>query len=400
MLSTTNLELGLKLIRHIWKNRLAGRTRFPVVTMLEPLEVCNLTCKGCGRIREYRESVIEKKLMLSVEDCLRVTAEADTPIVSIAGGEPLIHPHIDQVVAGIIAQGRFVYLCTNGLLMERGMEKIPPSRHFAWVVHLDGMPDVHDYWVERQGVWSKAMQAVDKALAAGYRVCSNTTMFKTSDVGDLQRLFELLAEKGVEGLMISAGYPYEQVPDRDIFLEREASLATFRKALDHPKKLPFYNNPLYLDFLRGQRDYPCRAWTNPTYTPLGWRKPCYLIADDHTDSLADLMDPALWEQYGVGKNPRCATCTMHSGFEAGIIQQVFTDPVEFAALVKAGLGLGRKNGRASDRLAEFSSAGEAPATAGELSAFTLAPPAPADEQALPIQVLELPQEAVSLDQEA
>lgn len=391
MLSISNAELGLKIMRHVWKNRRAGRKRFPMVTMLEPLEVCNLTCKGCGRIREYRESVIEKKKMLTVEECLRVVAEADTPIVSIAGGEPLIHPHIDKIVEGIIAQKRFVYLCTNGLLMERGMEKIKPSRYFAWVVHLDGMRDVHDFWVEKKGTWDKAMEALDKALAAGYRVCSNTTMFKGSDVADLRQLFELLTRKGVEGMMISAGYPYQHVPDHDIFLERAASIATFRKALQPGKKLRFYNNPLYLEFLRGERDYPCRAWTNPTYTPLGWRKPCYLIADEHTASLDELMDEGLWEKYGVGKDPRCATCTMHSGFEAGIIQEVFSDANGFLNLVKAGLRSARANGK-NGHLPESGPIEQAIPVHLSISAE--------QDSLIPLESLDLAQEAVPVEREA
>ena len=333
----TPIELGLRVAGHIWKNRLQGRKRFPIVTMLEPLETCNLTCKGCGRIVEYRDSVITKHKMLSVEKCLEVVEEADAPIVSIAGGEPLIHPQIDEIVEGIIAQKRFVFLCTNGLLMKRGMEKIKPSKYFSWVVHLDGMRDTHDYWVERKGTWDKAMGHLKTALDKGYRVCTNTTIFKDSDVEDLKDLFQNLTDAGIEGIMISAGYPYQSIEERNIFLDREQSIQTFRKALDVTRNFRFYNNPLYLSFLRGERNYPCQAWTNPTYTPLGWRKPCYLIADEHTDSLDELMEDSLWETYGTNKDPRCASCMMHSGFEPGIIQGAFTNPREFGALVGAYL---------------------------------------------------------------
>ncbi|MFC1878841.1 adenosyl-hopene transferase HpnH [Chloroflexota bacterium] len=332
-MKSTSIEIGLRIVGHVWKNRLAGREHFPIVTMLEPLEACNLTCKGCGRIREYRESVILKKKMLSTEKCLEIVEEADTPIVSIAGGEPLIHPQIAEIVASIIAQKRFVFLCTNGLLMERGMEKIKPSKYFSWVVHLDGMADTHDYWVERKGTWEKATKALRRAIKEGYQVCTNTTIFKDSDVDDLHRLFKNLTDLGVDGMMISTGFPYQSVTSQDIFLERELSMQVFRKVLDPTRKFRFYNNPLYLEFLRGIRDYPCRAWTNPTYTPLGWRKPCYQIADEHTHSLNELMDASLWERYGVGNDPRCASCTMHSGFEAGIVQEMFSTPKGFAALV-------------------------------------------------------------------
>ncbi|OGO31693.1 MAG: hopanoid biosynthesis associated radical SAM protein HpnH [Chloroflexi bacterium RBG_16_54_18] len=341
-MNTTNIELGMKLMAHVWKNRLAGRKRFPIVTMLEPLEVCNLTCKGCGRIREYRESVIEKKKMLTVEECLRITAEADAPIVSIAGGEPLIHPKIDEIVAGIIAQKRYVFLCSNGILMERAFEKIKPNKHFSWVVHLDGMPEVHDFWVERKGTWDKAMNALKRALNEGYRVCTNTTLFRSSDVNDLHQLFRMLTDLGVEGMMVSAGYPYISTPSQDIYMEREMSIRSFSKALDPTKGFRFYNNPLYLEFLRGERQYPCRAWTNPTYTPLGWRKPCYLLADEHTQDLGELMQDEVWEKYGFGKDPRCASCTMHSGYEAGIIEDSFTRPKAFLDLILSGLTAGRK----------------------------------------------------------
>ncbi|MEJ2264262.1 MAG: adenosyl-hopene transferase HpnH [Anaerolineales bacterium] len=358
------LELGLRMTWHIWKNRLSGRKRFPIVMMLEPLETCNLTCKGCGRIREYRESVILKRMMVPVDKCLQMVEQADAPVVSIAGGEPLIHPEIDKIVSGIIEQKRFVFLCTNGLMMERAMEKIKPSKHFCWVVHLDGMRDTHDYWVERKGTWNKAIQALQRAIDAGYRVCTNTTVFKDSDLEDLHQLFRFLTDAGVEGMMVSAGYPYQSLPDRDIFLEREESIRTFRKALDPTRNFNFYNNPLYLSFLRGERDYPCRAWTNPTYTPLGWRKPCYLIADEHTQDLDELMEDQLWERYGVGMDDRCASCMMHSGFEAGIVQEALTNPTEFAGLVKGFLGesaSGLKNG---SRRAGAEVPGEHPAQHG------------------------------------
>lgn len=350
-MSKTPIELGLRMAMHIWKNKLKGRKRFPIVTMLEPLEVCNLACKGCGRIIEYKESVIQKKLMLSPDKCMEVVEEADSPVVSIAGGEPLIHPQIDEIVNRITDSGRFVFLCTNGLLMERGMQKIKPSKRFAWVVHLDGTQETHDFWVDREGVFDKAVGMVETALERGYRVCTNTTLFKDSNIEDLQKLFGRLTDMGVEGMMLSAGYPYQAVPKQDIFLDRDQSIRTFRQALDPRKRFNFYNNPLYLQFLRGERDYPCQAWTNPTYTPLGWRKPCYLIADEHTQTLDELMEPELWENYGVGRDDRCASCMMHSGFEAGIIQRAFTDPREFAELARAFLGMGAGRERRQPQVA-------------------------------------------------
>jgi hopanoid biosynthesis associated radical SAM protein HpnH len=340
-MKAVSIEMGLRMAWHVWKNQLIERDRFPIVTMLEPLETCNLTCKGCGRIREYQDSAIREKKIVSLERCLEITKEAGSPVVSIAGGEPLIHPQITQIVEGIIAQNRFVFLCTNGILMENAMKKIKPNRHFCWVVHLDGTAEVHDYWVDRKGTWEKAMKAVAHALEQGYRVCTNTTVFKDCNVDDLHRLFQDLMEMGVEGLMISAGYPYESLPDRDVCLERELSTRTFKQVLSTDRKFRYYNNPLYLEFLRGNRDYPCRAWASPTYTPEGWRKPCYLIADEHTESLDELMDASLWDRYGTGKDARCASCTMHSGYEPGIINETFRSPREFTALVVSYF----KNGR-------------------------------------------------------
>ncbi len=335
------IEIGIRMAWHVWKNRLADRQRFPIVTMLEPLEACNLTCRGCGRIREYLDSVILEKKMVSLETCLNIVEEAGAPVVSIAGGEPLLHPQIEKIVEGIIAQKRFVFLCTNGLLMERAMKTIRPSKYFCWVVHLDGMAEIHDYWVDRKGTWDKAIKAMTQALDEGYRVCTNTTVFNDCNVEDLHLLFHNLTHLGVEGLMVSSGYPYQSLSDRDIFLEREISKLTFQKILNPNNRFRFYNNPLYLEFLMGNREYPCRAWANPTYTPLGWRKPCYLIADEHTLSLDELMDSSLWERYGVGKDPRCASCTMHSGYEAGIVQETFSNPQEFGALIALLL----KNGK-------------------------------------------------------
>jgi hopanoid biosynthesis associated radical SAM protein HpnH len=343
-MKAASLEIGLRLARLVWKNRRRKRELFPMVTMLEPLEACNLACKGCGRIREYHESVILKKKMVSVEKCLEVVDEADSPVVSIAGGEPLMHPEIDQIVEGILAQKRFVYLCTNGLLLERSMSKIKPNRRFCWVVHLDGTEQIHDYWVDRKGTWQKAMRAINRALGEGYRVCTNTTIFKNSDVEDLHRLFENLTELGVEGLMISSGFAYESLVDLDFFLERELSKQTYQRLLNTGRRFPYYNNPLYLEFLKGNRDYPCRAWASPTYTPEGWRKPCYLIADEHTLSLDELMKPSLWQRYGMGKDPRCASCIMHSGYEPGIVKEMFSDASEFKDLITLFLKQS-KNGR-------------------------------------------------------
>lgn len=319
------IELGVRLVWYILKNKLRGRRRFPLVTMLEPLEACNLTCEGCGRIREY-EPVLHR--MLSVEECLKAVGESGAPIVSVAGGEPTMHPKIADIVKELVRRKKFVYLCTNGLLMERLMKQVPPSKYFCWVVHLDGMEELHDRSVSRRGVYKVAMKALKLALERGYRVCSNTTIFKGADSEDLHKLFASLTDMGIEGIMVSAGYDYQSVPNQDLFLTRRESRDIFNKVLapDKIRRFRFYNNPLYLAFLRGEREYQCTAWSNPTYTIMGWRKPCYPLADGHVKDVAELFEDDLWDRYGVGKDPRCANCMMHCGFESATIFGALKSP--------------------------------------------------------------------------
>lgn len=329
------IELSLRLMSYLTKN-IIMRKRFPIVTMLEPTEACNLSCEGCGRVREYK-SIFDKKL--SVEGSIAAAEESGAPIVSIAGGEPLLHPQIDQITDELIKRGYFIYLCTNGLLLESSLKRFKPSKHLCWVVHLDGMEESHDRGAGRKGVYKAARLGIVKAKAMGFRVCTNTTIYKGSDVADLHRLFQMLCDIGVEGLMVSPAYAYQAVPEQEIFLQRQESIAVFRKILDpgkvQPTRFRFYNNPLYLDFLRGIRDYQCAAWTTPTYTPSGWRKPCYALADSHVESVKELMENSLWERYGVGRDPRCANCMMHSGFESASLLHAVYHPTELWAMIKA-----------------------------------------------------------------
>ena len=330
------LELSFRLAWYMLKNRMQGRQRFPLVTMLEPLEMCNLACVGCGRIREY-QSVLDK--MMPVEVALNAVKESGAPIVSIAGGEPTIHPQIDQIIKRLIEQKYFVYCCTNALLLDRMVDKIPPSKYFCWVIHMDGMEEKHDESVDRKGIFQKAVQGIEMAVDRGYRVCTNTTVFKNSDVADLHQMFRFVSEMGVEGSMISPGYDFKDAPDPDLFLSRWESRAIFKDLLNPAKiaGMKFYNNPLYLNFLQGQREYQCTAWSNPTYTVMGWRKPCYPLADEHVDNVEELYDPKLWEeQYGVGRDPRCANCMMHCGFESATIFQAVATPKDWITLIKSG----------------------------------------------------------------
>jgi hopanoid biosynthesis associated radical SAM protein HpnH len=330
------LELSVRLAWYILRNRLRGRRRFPLVTMLEPLEMCNLACVGCGRIREYKP-VLDR--MMPVDVALKAVRESGAPIVSIAGGEPTIHPKIDQIINTLVSEKYFVYCCTNALLLERMVQKIPPSKYFCWVIHLDGMEEKHDESVARKGVFKKAVAGIELAVQQGYRVCTNTTVFRNSDVADLHQMFRFVSDLGVEGSMISPGYDFQDAPDQDLFLTRQESRAIFKELLDPSQTggMRLYNNPLYLNFLRGQREYQCTAWSNPTYTVMGWRKPCYPLADQHVDNVNELFNARLWEeQYGVGRDPRCANCMMHCGFESATIFQAVATPRDWVTLVKSG----------------------------------------------------------------
>ena len=328
------LELAFRTGWYIVKNKLMGRKRFPLVTMLEPLEKCNLACEGCGRIREY-ERVLDRTL--SVEHCLAAVKESGAPIVSIAGGEPSLHPQIDEIVKRITAQKKFVFRCTNALLMDRMMKKIPPSKYFCFVVHMDGMEEAHDKSVYRKGVFKIAIRGIRKALDEGYRVTTNTTVFNGVDEEDLVTMFKMLTDMGIEGCMVSPGYQFDMVPNQNLFISRQNARKVFRNILDPARKIRFYNNPLYLDFLRGDREYQCTAWSNPTYTVLGWREPCYLIGDRHTQNINDLFKEELWtKRYGVGNDPRCDNCLMHCGFESASIFGVFERPADALRLVKKG----------------------------------------------------------------
>lgn len=322
------LELSIKLMSYLARNLLQKRS--PLVTMLEPTEACNLSCEGCGRVREYH-SIFNKRI--SVEESLKAVKESGAPIVSIAGGEPLLHPDIDKIVEGIIKDKRFVYLCTNGLLLESSLKKFKPSKFLCFVVHLDGMEQHHDRLAGRSGVFKAAVAAIEKALALGFRVCINTTIYKGSDVADLHRLFSMLTAMGIEGIMLSPAYTYRAI-SKEIFLERQESIKAFQRILDPSKRFRFYHNPLYLDFLRGKRTYQCAAWATPTYTPLGWRKPCYALADSHVQSIAELLEDSLWESYGPDKDPRCANCMMHSGFEPASILHALRHPRELLSMLR------------------------------------------------------------------
>jgi hopanoid biosynthesis associated radical SAM protein HpnH len=315
------IQLSLRLATYLARKQVSGEKRFPLVLMLEPTHRCNLSCAGCGRIREYEATLKE---MLSVEECLASVEEAGAPVVAVTGGEPLLHPDISQMVAAILQSKRFVYLCTNGLLLEESLEKFAPSPYFCFNVHLDGLAQSHDSMAGREGVFAAALRGIEAAKGAGFQVCTNTTIYKGAAVDEIRSLLQLLMDKGVDGLLLSPAFSYREV-DGELFLSREETVRLFKEIFRQPNHFAYYNTPLYLDFLLGERDLECTPWGNPTRNPQGWKSPCYLITDQHYGSFQKLMELTAWQRYGVGKDPRCANCMVHSGFEASAVTQVGRD---------------------------------------------------------------------------
>jgi hopanoid biosynthesis associated radical SAM protein HpnH len=290
---------------------LIGR-RFPLVLMLEPLHACNLTCTGCGRIREYETSITER---LSLAQCLNAVDECGAPVVSICGGEPLLHPEIGPMCGQILARGKNVYLCTNGMFVRKKLHEFTPHSTFFFNIHLDGMEQSHDVAVEREGVFREAIEAIRAAKSAGFKVCTNTTVYKETEMKEIDELFTFLRQFHVDGHMLAPGYGYSAVNDREIFLTRDDIHEKFHEIDELARKHPLNNTPTYFDFLKGERDFPCTAWGNPTYNIKGWKGPCYLITDAHYETFEELMTRTPWESYGHGNDPRCEHCMVHCGYE-------------------------------------------------------------------------------------
>jgi hopanoid biosynthesis associated radical SAM protein HpnH len=312
------LQQALSIGTYLVKQRLTGRKHFPLVLMLEPLFRCNLACSGCGKIQHPKEIL---KQNLTPEQCFKAAEECGAPVVSIPGGEPLMHPQIVEIVEGLVARKKFVYLCTNGLLLEKFLDKFKPSPYFTFMVHLDGLREWHDHCVDRKGVFDIAVKAMKAAKAAGFQVNTNTTIFEGAKPEDLQEFFDFLAEIGVDGMQISPGYSYDWAPDQAHFLKREQTQNLFRQILAPYKsgKKPQWNfnhNPLFLDFLTGEKDYECTPWGSPSYSVLGWQKPCYLLNDGYVESFKELTESTDWSGYGrKSGNPKCQDCMVHCGFE-------------------------------------------------------------------------------------
>lgn len=307
---------------YIFKQKIKGQKRFPLVLMLEPLFRCNLACAGCGKI-QHPEEILKRNL--SPEDCFKAADECGAPIVSIAGGEPLIHPQIDEIANGLVFRKKFVYLCTNAILLERHMHRFTPSPYLTFSVHMDGLEKRHDALVCKDGVFEKAVAAIKSAKSRGFRVTTNTTVFDGEEPEELADLFDFLTELKVDGMMISPGYSYEKAPDQDHFLKREKTNLLFKKVFElgkkRGKKWPFNHSPFFLDFLSGKIDYECTPWGNPNYSVLGWQKPCYLLGDGYVPTFKQLMEDTVWKDYGrASGNEKCQDCMVHCGYEPSAVQ--------------------------------------------------------------------------------
>lgn len=312
-----HLQQAFEVGKYLVTQRLKGRKRFPLVLMLEPLFRCNLACPGCGKIQHPTDVL---KQNLTPEQCFAAVEECGAPIVSIPGGEPLLHPQIDQIVKGLVDRKKFVYLCTNGLLLEKSLDKFQHSSYLTFSVHLDGVGELHDKCVDRKGVFETAVKAIRAAKARGFRVTTNTTVFEGADPKEIQNLFDFLETLKIDGMMISPGYSYEWAPDQEHFLKQERTRALFREILAPfkagKKNWNFNHNPLFLDFLIGERDYECTPWGSPSYSVLGWQKPCYLLNEGHYSTFQELLEKTDWSQYGrASGNPKCADCMVHCGYE-------------------------------------------------------------------------------------
>jgi len=302
--------------KYIAGKRIRRAEKFPLVMMLEPLHACNLTCTGCGRIREYADTIREK---LTVEQCLHALHECGAPVVSICGGEPFIYPDLGRLVREIIARKRHIYLCTNGMFIGKRLHEFQPTSRLFFNVHLDGLEKTHDLCVERDGVFKEAIEGIKTAKKAGFLVCTNTTIFRETDLREIRELFELLTTLGVDGFMISPAYSYAAVQTKEIFMPRNETRQKFREARTLLGEFKLMTSPIYLEFLSGERDMMCTAWGNPTFNPRGWKGPCYLMTDAHHPTFKDLIEKTPWEKYGHGRDPRCQDCMVHAGYEPSAV---------------------------------------------------------------------------------
>ena len=336
---------------YVLKQKIKGRRRYPLVLMLEPLFRCNLACAGCGKI-QYPAHVLKQNL--TPEECFRAVEECGAPMVSIPGGEPLMHPQIAEIVEGLVARKKYIYLCTNALLLKEKIDLFKPSKYLTFSVHVDGQREHHDFSVCREGGYDIALDGMREAVRRGFRVTTNTTLFDGADPDSVRAFFDEMMDLGVEGMMLSPGYSYDKAPDQSHFLGRARTRRLFRAMLSNrSKRWVFNQSPLFLEFLMGKRDYPCTAWGMPTFNLFGWQKPCYLLQDGYADTFEELMQATEWEKYGTESgNPKCANCMVHSGYEASAVHDTFGSLGGFWATVRATFSTSYKDDEAAAMLKE------------------------------------------------
>ncbi len=321
---------------YVLKQKIKGRKQYPLVLMLEPLYKCNLACAGCGKI-QYPAHVLKREL--SPEECFKAVDECGTPMVSIPGGEPLMHSQIEKIVEGLVARKKYIYLCTNALLLKEKLHLFKPSKYLTFSVHIDGQKEHHDFSVCREGGFDLAVEGIREALKQGFRVTTNTTLFDGADPNSVRAFFDEMMELGVEGMMLSPGYSYDKAPDQKHFLGRARTRRLFRAILSNRKpNWQFNQSMLFLEFLMGKRDFRCTPWGMPTYSIFGWQKPCYLLQDGYAETFDELMTTTDWANFGTESgNPKCANCMVHSGYEASGVDYTFSSLKGLFAAAKATL---------------------------------------------------------------
>ncbi len=329
------LRQVVKVGAYVVKQHLVGRKRYPLVLMLEPLFRCNLACAGCGKI-DYPAEILNQRL--SVADALAAVDECGAPVVAVAGGEPLLHREMPQIIEGILQRKKFVYLCTNALLLEKKMELFQPHPYFSWDVHLDGDREMHDRAVSQEGVYDRAVAAIRKAKERGFRISINCTLFDGAEPERVARFFDEVMALGVDGIMTSPGYAYERAPDQAHFLSRQKTKQLFRDILKRGRGhgWKFTQSPLFMSFLAGNETYRCTPWGKPTRNVFGWQRPCYLLGEGYAKTFAELMDSTDWDKYGTGNYEKCADCMVHSGYESTAVMDAVRSPLKTALVALRG----------------------------------------------------------------
>jgi hopanoid biosynthesis associated radical SAM protein HpnH len=332
---------ALRVGTYVLKQHLSRRKRYPLVLMLEPLFRCNLACAGCGKI-DYPDDILNQRL--SVAECMKAIDECGAPVISIAGGEPLLHREMPEIVKGFLARRKLVILCTNALLLAKKIDQYTPHPDFNWSIHLDGDKEMHDASVCQKGVYDKAVEAIKLAKAKGFRVSINCTLFNTAEPQRVAAFFDEMKRLGLDGITVSPGYAYERAPDQEHFLNREKTKQLFRGILSRGrggKSWAFSQSAMFLDFLAGNQSYHCTPWGNPTRTVFGWQKPCYLLGEGYVETFKELMEGTDWDRYGVGNYEKCANCMVHCGFEASAVIDSFKHPLKALGVTMGGV---RTNG--------------------------------------------------------